>query len=197
MADRDPTPADRNTPIPGANDGASGVAVLTELGRAFQATPPPVTVALVALDLEDSGNTALTTGQPNQGYSIGTQHFVDNIGRWRPTEGVIVDMVGDRNLKLLREPNSVASDGALVNAVWSAGQRLGFGQFDNGSMVSLIDDHIPFIQAGIKCIDIIDFDYPGPGDSRFWHTLDDVPANCDGSSLRAVGQTLLEVIYNR
>ncbi|MCC7494535.1 MAG: M28 family peptidase [Fimbriimonadaceae bacterium] len=196
VADQDPDPAKRNQPILGANDGASGVAVLLELARHLQAAAPPRPVILVLFDFEDGGNTPLTTGQPLSGFSIGARHFAANIGRFRPREVIVVDMVGDPSLSLPREQNSVTSHPTLVDHVWQTAQSLGFTAFQNRLGLAITDDHIPLINIGVPAIDIIDFDYPGPNNHSFWHTTHDTPDNCRPESLRAVGQTLLNVIYD-
>lgn len=195
VADRDPDPAKRDQPILGANDGGSGVAVLLEVGRALTAQAPARPVILALFDLEDSGLTSLTTGEPYSGFSIGARWFSEHLGRWRPKEAILVDMVGDGHLSLPQEPNSLAAHRSLVESVWATANALGFSQFETRIGPTLTDDHLPLIAQGVPAIDIIDFDYPGPNDHRFWHTTADVPANCDPNSLRIVGQTLLQVIF--
>ncbi len=195
VADRDPDPALRTQPVLGANDGASGIAVLLELGRALQAQPPGRPVILACFDFEDSGNTALTTGQPHSGFSVGARYFANNLGALRPREAIIIDMIGDQHLTLPQEPNSLAAHPDLVRQVWATGQRLGFTAFSDTVGQPITDDHLPFIEVGVPAIDLIDFDYPGPNNHALWHTTHDVPANCSAESLRVVGQTLLQLIY--
>lgn len=197
VADEDPDPDRRGDPILGANDGASGVAVLLELARLFHANPPPRPIVVALFDWEDAGNTVLTAGMPLGGWSLGSQYFAANMGRFAPSEAIIVDMVGDRRLEILKERQSVLANPTLVNRIWSAAAAKGFTQFVNRSGGSITDDHVPLINAGVGAIDLIDLDYPGPNSNHFWHTHDDVPDNCDPESLRAVGQTILEVIYGR
>jgi len=195
VADQDPDPALRNQPILGANDGASGVAVLLELARHFQATPPPRTIHLAFFDLEDSGLTDLTVGEPYSGFSIGARYFAANMGRFQAEEGVLLDMVADANPHYPREPNSLNAAPALVNAIWQIGQQLGYTAFSDSVGPTITDDHLPLIAAGVPTVDIIDFDYPGPNRHAYWHTTHDTPANCSPAGLKATGQTLLQLIY--
>lgn len=196
VADQDADPNNRDEPILGANDGASGVAVLLELARQFAARPPARPVILAFFDLEDLGNTALTAGEPLFGFSLGSRHFAANMGALRPSEAIVVDMVGDANLQIPQEGNSVAGGPELVDELWRRGNALGFAQFEQRQISGIIDDHVPLIQVGVPAVDLIDFDYPGPNSNRYWHTLDDTVDKCSPASLRAVGQTLLDYLYN-
>lgn len=195
VADQDPDPNLRNQPILGANDGASGVAVLLELARHFQATPPPRTIIIAFFDLEDSGLTELTVGQPYSGFSIGARYFASNMGRFAPEEAVLLDMVADAHPHYPREPNSVNAAPTLVDVLWRTGQQLGFSAFSDSVGPAITDDHLPLIAAGVPAVDIIDFDYPGPNRHAYWHTTQDTPANCSPAGLQATGQTLLQFIY--
>lgn len=195
LADQDPTLGNRQTPIPGANDGASGVAVLTELARAFKASPPSQTIALVCFDLEDLGELPLTAAQPYLGFSLGARYFAANAGSHKAAAGILLDMIGDTNLAIYQEQYSLGANHLLVEQVWNAAAALGYKQFKNATGGGIIDDHKPLIDAGIPCIDLIDLDYPGPANNGYWHTLADTADHCSAASLKAVGQTLLQVIY--
>ncbi len=195
VADQDPDPSLRNQPVLGANDGASGVAVLLELARHFQATPPPRTIILALFDLEDAGLTDLTVGEPYSGFSIGARYFASHMGRFEAAEAVLLDMVADTNPRFPREPNSLAAAPALVDAIWRIGQQLGFTAFSDSVGPTMTDDHLPLIAAGVPAVDIIDFDYPGPNRHAYWHTTQDTPAHCSPAGLQATGQTLLQWIY--
>ena len=197
VADQDPDPAKRDQPILGANDGASGVAVLLELARHLQANPPPRTIILGLWDLEDSGLTDYTVGEPYSGFSIGARYFADNMGRWQPEEAVLLDMVADANPRYPREPNSVNATPTLVDVLWRTGQDLGFTAFTDASGPAITDDHLPLIAAGVPAVDIIDFDYPGPNQHIYWHTTQDTPDHCSTAGLQATGQTLLQHIYGQ
>ncbi len=155
LADRDPG-AGRSAPVPGANDGASGVAVLLELARTLPSDSIPVW--LVFFDAEDNG------GLDNREWIMGSRAFVAALTE-KPQAAVIVDMVGDADLNIYLERNS---DAALTAEIWAQAAALGYGEnFIAALKHDLIDDHIPFLEAGIPAVDIIDFDYP------YWHTAAD------------------------
>jgi Zn-dependent M28 family amino/carboxypeptidase len=191
MADQDSNSANRTKPIPGANDGASGVAVLLEVGRVFKAKKPKVQVIITFFDGEDF------TLRPND-YSnmfLGSKHFAQNMGKFRPDEAILIDMIGDSNLGVNRDTYSFDVAPTLYQRVLNAANSLGYANhFDRGTK-SVTDDHIPLIQAGVKAIDLIDFDYPDAS-NRFWHTLQDTPDKCSPNSLKIMGETLLKVVEN-
>jgi hypothetical protein len=179
VADQDATPANRATPVPGANDGASGVAVLLELGRVLPAYMDAGQLSgevwLVLFDAEDNGNL------PGSDWILGSRAFVAALAG-RPDRVVIVDMIGDADLEIQREQNS---DAGLTQEIWDVAARLGYSQFVNQMGPRMLDDHTPFLQAGIPAVDLIDFTYP------YWHTLEDTADKVAPASLEAVGQTLL------
>ena len=172
LADQDPGPG-RNAPVPGANDGASGVAVLLEMARSLPKDSIPIW--LVFFDAEDDGGIA------GRDWIMGSQAFVAAL-TFHPKAAIIVDMVGDANLNIYIERNSNA---ALVSEIWGQAARLGFDQqFIPTVKYSMEDDHTPFLKTGIPAIDIIDFDYP------YWHTAADTPDKVSPKSLEIVGETL-------
>ena len=172
LADRDPGPG-RNGPVPGANDGASGVAVLLELARSLPSDSIPVW--LVFFDAEDNG------GLDSRQWIMGSRAFVTTLS-FKPQAVVIVDMVGDSDLNLYIERNS---DTTLSAEIWAQAAALGYGNYFIATpKYELIDDHIPFLEEGIPVVEIIDFDYP------FWHTAADTPDKISPESLQAVGETL-------
>jgi len=172
VADRDPS--ESGLPVPGANDGASGVAVLLELARVMPRMRLGCDVQLAFFDAEDSGRIA------GWDWSLGSRHFAEQLST-APDAVVIVDMVGDRDLRLPRELNSTPD---LVDAIWAAAQAAGNEAFVDEPGPSLIDDHIPFIERGWPAADIIDFDYP------YWHTPQDTADKVSAESLGQVGRTL-------
>jgi hypothetical protein len=173
-ADRDPDPAKHSAPTPGANDGASGVAVLLELARVLPEKGIPVW--LVFLDAEDNGNL------PGWDWLLGSRAFVAALER-KPRAAVIVDMVGDADLNIYFEQNS---DTTLAAQIWAQAAELGYGRaFIPAPKYSILDDHVPFLEAGIPAVDIIDFDYP------YWHTAADTADKVSAASLQIVGETLL------
>ena len=180
FADNDPDPANHNLPVPGANDGASGVAVLLELARALPEDTVPAW--LVFFDAEDNGR--IDTWD----WILGSKEFVKN-NPIHPQAVVIVDMIGDADLNIYKEKNSNVE---LTNEIWSVAQSLEYGTvFIPDYKYSMFDDHTPFLQAGIPAIDIIDFDYP------YWHTLQDTPDKVSAESLQAVGETLQVWVMGR
>lgn len=184
LADLDPNPLFHDQPVPGANDGASGVAVLIELARLFDSLPPPVGVDLVFFDGEDGGDYGTQPGQ----WCQGSFHFASHLPtkyRW----AIIVDMIGDKDLQLPVEGNSFRLAPDLVNTVWTKAAELGETAFQYVRGVDIFDDHMPLLAKGIPAIDIIDFDYP------HWHTTDDTPDKCSPASLQTVGRVVVAVIY--
>ena len=180
LADIDPDPTKRSNPVPGANDGASGVAILIELARTLPDNSLPIW--LVFFDAEDNGNI------PGWEWILGSRYFVSNL-KTTPRAVIILDMVGDNDLNIYREMNS---NNELTSEVWKTAQTLGYeSYFIDMPKYSIIDDHIPFIEAGIPAVDIIDFDYP------FWHTTADTIDKISAESLEIVGSTILFWINNQ
>lgn len=183
-ADQEIEPTQRNKPILGANDGASGVAVLLELARLFAKKPPPVPVMIVLFDGEDFGPTS-------EHMFLGSRHFAKNVRKTTIRYGILLDMVGDKELTIYRERNSNERARWVVDKVWSTASKLNFNKvFSNQVKYTIIDDHVPLIDAGIPCIDVIDFDY------AYWHTLQDTVDKCSPDSLRIVGETIASVVYS-
>lgn len=187
-ADQSAAAADREKPVPGANDGASGTAILLQLADILARSPPPIGVDILLVDGEDYG-------PGTEDMFLGARHFAANLPPgYRPLYGVLLDMVGDRGLLLPPEGNSTRLAPEVVQRVWAVARDLGYGDTfvaSPGGYVS--DDHIPLNEAGIRTIDIIDFDY-GPG-NQYWHTPLDVPANTSAKSLDIVGEVVTELIY--
>lgn len=180
VADQDPDPAKQLDPVPGANDGASGVAVLLGLARALPKDSIPVW--LVFFDTEDDGDI------PGWDWLLGSKAFVDGLG-FHPEAAIIVDMIGDADQNIYIERNS---NPALVKEIWGVAADLGYkDSFISTPKYSMIDDHTPFLEAGIPAVDIIDFDYP------YWHTTQDTADKVSAESLGTVGNTLLEWIARR
>jgi Iap family predicted aminopeptidase len=179
-ADSDPDVANHTQPVPGANDGASGVAVLLELARSL---PGEVeNVWLVFFDAEDNGRI------DGWDWILGSREFAETIA-FQPRAVVIVDMIGDSDLNIFKERNS---NPKLTDEIWAVAESIGYGkQFIPEHKYSMLDDHTPFLEAGIPAIDIIDFDYP------YWHTVEDTPDKVSAESLEAVGRTLWVWIVNQ
>jgi len=184
-ANEDPDPKNHDTPVLGANDGASGVAVLLEVARLLHKHKAPVGVDIVLFDGEDAG----TSGSMNS-WAQGSQYFARTLApQDRPIFGVLIDMIGDADLVITKEANSLAAARPVVEKVWKIAQDLGCTAFKPELGSSIMDDHIPLLQIGIPCIDLIDLDYP------YWHTISDTPDKCSASSLDQVGRVLVHLIY--
>jgi glutaminyl-peptide cyclotransferase len=175
-ADQDVDPAARALAVPGANDGASGVAVLLGLARAL---PQDLSgqVWLVFFDAEDQGNLA------GWDWILGSRYFAGHLPGM-PEAVVVVDMIGDTDLEIYRERNS---DQALTDAIWETAAVLGYvDAFQNTYKHQMLDDHLPFLELGIPATLLIDFDY------AWWHTSGDTLDKVSADSLDAVGTTLYQ-----
>jgi Zn-dependent M28 family amino/carboxypeptidase len=182
------TPEARALPVPGANDGASGVAVLMQVAAHLAAEPPPIGVDLLFVDGEDYGPTG-------DDMYLGAKRFAVwwPRDRW-PEYGVLLDMVGDADPRFPVEGYSAEYAPHVVQRVWGVASRLGYGRYfplDIG--LALGDDHVPLNEAGIPTIDVIDFEY-GPGNA-YWHTPDDLPERTSATTLGIVGEVVLELIF--
>ena len=173
-ADHDPDPARINDPVPGANDGASGVAVLLELSRVL---PKDLKgeVWLAFFDSEDQGRL------PGWDWILGSRALAASLTA-NPDAVIVVDMIGDADLNIPQERNS---DPELTAQIWDTAARLGYGNsFLPQPGYSMTDDHTPFLEKGIRAVDIIDFDYP------YWHTTADTADKVSPQSLKIIGDTV-------
>lgn len=187
ISDQSTDPDDRDTPVPGANDGASGVSVLLALAELFALQPPPVGIDLLLVDGEDYGPTTAD-------MFIGSSRYAGEPLGGRPRYAVLLDMVGDRDPSFPVEGYSSRYAPGVVQRVWGIARDLGYGRFFPMTVRSPIqDDHVPLNEAGIPTIDIIDFDY-GPGNS-LWHTPHDVADNVSAATLEMVGELVAEIAY--
>ena len=191
-ADQEDLRQDRDQPIIGANDGASGVAILLELAKIMGENPPPIGVNLVFFDGEDLG----IPGE-NETYCQGSRFFAKNLPIPRPDEAINLDMVGDKQLVLPIERYSLEYHPKLVRHLWDRAKDMGLDAFIGRVDYAIYDDHIPLNEiAGIPSIDLIDFKYPNSY-ANFWHTMNDIPENCSEESLGQVGALMVDYIYNR
>jgi glutaminyl-peptide cyclotransferase len=199
FADQDT--ANKNKPILGANDGGSGVGVLLEIARTINASSvkPTIGIDIILFDGEDYGETEEYNGPMKDTYCLGSQYWAANLGDYSAFFGILLDMVGAKNAKFAKEGTSMQYGSEIVNMVWTTGNRLGFGNYFLDKKTAAITDDHTYInsRAKIPTIDIIEFNTSG--DSYFgdyWHTHDDNMSVIDRNTLKAVGQTLLEVLYN-
>lgn len=180
-ANQDADPSLASQPVPGANDGASGVAVLLEMARVMPEASSQ-NVWLVFFDAEDQGDL------PGWDWILGSQAFVENLTQ-PVKQAVIIDMIGDKDLDIYREKSSTQS---IVDEIWSDAASLDYSQyFINKPKYAMLDDQTPFLDAGIPAVDIIDFDYP------YWHTSADTADKVSPQSLKVVGDTLIQWLSER
>lgn len=199
-ADKEPDAERRLEPIPGANDGASGVGVLLEIARNFSLRDPEVGVDLLFVDAEDYGNST-GFGNNDETWCLGTQHWVENMPYKKASEmpvyGILLDMVGGRDAHFHQEAFSMQHAPAITNKVWAEAANLGYDDvFVNSPGGAVIDDHVFLSDAGIPTTDIIEtLNDRTASFPPTWHTHDDNLDNIDIESLEAVGRTVLNVVY--
>lgn len=192
VSDHDEDPELRSTPLVGANDGASGVAVLLHLMEIMGKTPPSRGVDLMFFDGEDSG----LSGAPTS-FCLGSQRlaatcrdFSNPLSAGTPIGVVILDMVGKKDLQIPMEGYSRVNAPAWTNAVFARAEKLGLKAFVPDQGPAVYDDHVPFLEQGIPAVDLIDFDFPQ------WHTTGDTPEVCSAASLEQVGRLMVDLIFN-
>jgi len=193
IADKDENMKNRNIPIIGANDGASGVAVLLEIGNMLKSLPlENIGIDILLVDGEDMGR----EGDVNN-FGLGTQIFSKKIPYPLPVYAICLDMVADKEQQFLMEQYSLMSNQKLVKDIWDLANYLGYNQFVYEVGPAIVDDHYFFSKlTGIPAIDIIDFNYPNANEN-YWHTLKDTPDKCSVESLEAVGTVVSTFIYHQ
>lgn len=191
-----------HTPIDGANDGASGVGVLLEIARQIQLQAPAVGIDIVFFDAEDYGIPDFYKGpyKPDT-WCLGSQYWgrIPHVSDYKARFGILLDMVGAKGAAFYYEGFSARTANNVMKKIWDTAERLGYGQYfikQEGGEVT--DDHVYVNRfRGIPCVDIIHYDIQGnTGFNPTWHTTDDTIENIDKATLQAVGQTVMEVIYN-
>jgi Zn-dependent M28 family amino/carboxypeptidase len=187
IAPNDADPAMRAVPIPGANDGASGVAVLLELARVISERKNELkhSIKLIFFDGED-----FSTGIENMLY--GSKHYAANMSadEIKSIEYfILIDMIGDKDLNIYQDINSVNAYPALTAHIFETANKLGLKGFIARPKYQIIDDHIPFINAGVPSAVLIDFDFP------YWHTLSDTADKVSADSLSQTGRLLEYLIF--
>lgn len=182
-----PSSIDKVAPVPGANDGGSGVAVLLGVLDALKKQPPTIGVDLLFVDGEDYGK----FGPPRVDVLVGSEYYAKHpVSIEKPTFVVLWDMVGDKDLRIPKEPGSQVAAPDVVDLVWGVASKMGYGHLfiDSSYNGPITDDHTPLIEAGFRAIDVIDIDYGS------WHTKHDTPDKLSKKSLEAVGNVAVGVI---
>ena len=185
-ADREPR-GRPNRPFLSANDGASGVAIALGIARAVKDTPLADRLVLAFFDAEDSG-----IQNVDESWCLGSRHAAANPPDWirRVRLGINLDMVGHRGLKLSREIHSLRAEPAAMARLWRTGRSLAPEIFTRGTVGPILDDHYPFIQAGVPYIDLIGLPY------AYWHRMQDTPEQCDAGVMERLALVLIEFIKN-
>jgi glutaminyl-peptide cyclotransferase len=182
-ADFDDNDDVRDQPIPGANDGASGTAVLLEIANVLKTNKPDLGIDLLFVDGEDYG-----PQEPDM--YLGAKYFAATAGAYRPLYGVLIDMVGDKTPRFPVEDYSLQNAPEVVRRIWDLAEELGYGgYFPRTNQGAVGDDHVPLNKAGIRTADIIDCCDPP------WHTTKDNVENASPTGLGVVGAVLLELIF--
>ena len=195
VSDQAEDPAQRSLPVPGANDGASGVGLFIALGDVLKKFPPTVGVDLLFVDGEDYG----TFGPPDVDVLLGSSYFAANMpAGYQPIFGVLFDMIGDADLSIPQESNSLDRAPEVVSRVWDTAAKLGYQRyFPPRTGYAVTDDHIPLLDKGLRVIDVIDLDYLGPpGSSKpnYHHTTDDTLDKVSARSLKIMGDLAYALI---
>ncbi|MBI3789476.1 MAG: M28 family peptidase [Gemmatimonadetes bacterium] len=178
--------AQRKLPTPGANDGASGVALLIGVAEGLKHAPPSVGVDLLFVDGEDWGDFKTDTD-----VLLGSRYFAEHLpdSAYAPLFGVLFDMIGDADLQIYQEGNSLQQAPDVVARVWAQAKALGHEKlFIPENKWTVTDDHIPLLKKGLHVIDVIDLDYP------YHHTREDTIDKVSAASLVAVGQVALALV---
>lgn len=193
-ADEDSDAGKRRKPVDGANDGASGVAVLLETARVLGANPLPSDkgVDILFVDAEDWG-----TDDNEESWAMGANYFVSNpiLPGYKPQRGILLDMVGSKDATFYKEYFSEIAAPSLNAEIWNIAGSLGYDKLFLPEVASAVtDDHRPLIAAGIPCIDIIDY-RKDKGFDPVWHTTSDNMDNISAETLGAVGNTIVTFLY--
>jgi glutaminyl-peptide cyclotransferase len=180
VSDQAEDPAQRKLPMPGANDGASGVGLFIALGDALKKRPPATGVDLLFVDGEDYGNF-----DTMQDVLMGSTYFASHLPSptYRPLFGVLWDMIGDKDLLIKQEVNSVVQAPEVVRKVWDQAKELGHDDVfvEQQTPYAITDDHVPLLKAGLRVIDVIDYEYP------YHHRPSDTIDKISAKSLSIVG----------
>ncbi|MFC1731003.1 M28 family peptidase [candidate division KSB1 bacterium] len=199
FADHDPDPNMHETPIVGANDGASGVGVLIEIARQLQINKPNIGVDIIFFDIEDYGEPHdLQTGKVDT-WGLGSQYWSKNphVVNYQPRYGILLDMIGAKDATFTREAYSMEYASDIVKKVWDIGTKIGYSRyFLNNNTGYITDDHYYVNKISrIPMIDIIHINPENHGFFEHWHTVNDNMEHIDKNTLKAVGETVLTVLF--
>jgi glutaminyl-peptide cyclotransferase len=185
---------DRDKAFDGANDGAASAAMLLEVARQLAAADIKTGIDIILFDLEDYGKSEIENS-----YCYGSQYWANNkhITGYQARFGILLDMAAGANATFTKEGTSMQYAPEIVDMVWKAAANAGYGNyFVQDQSAGIIDDHYYINKAGIRCIDIIHYEYTAPSHFwKHWHTHEDTMDKIDRNTMKAVGQTLLEVIF--
>lgn len=200
-ADNDPDENNHHKPILGVNDGASGVGVILEIARQISMKQPEIGIDLILFDAEDYGTPQFYKGNFKEGtWCLGSQYWgrTQHVDKYNARYGILLDMVGGKNSAFYYEKYSSRTANGPMKKIWNKAHEAGFGKYfikETGQEVT--DDHIYVNElARIPCVDIINYDEGNGSFGETWHTVNDNMDNIDKNTLKAVGQTVMEVIYN-
>lgn len=187
ISDSDKYKGDRNQPVPGASDGASGVALLLGVADVLKKSPAKIGVDLLFVDGEDYGD---FNAKPASDVLIGSRYYAQNLPPGpTPLYAILFDMIGDKNLDIYQEGNSLLGAPEVVDLVWKVAKEVGHGDvFRASPKHTLTDDHVELQKVGIRAIDVVDFDYPS------WHTPDDTIDKVSAQSLQVVGDVAMALL---
>jgi glutaminyl-peptide cyclotransferase len=183
-AEEDESEANWDRPIPGANDGTSGIAVMLEIARLLSREPlAEFGIDYILFDGEEYGRPG------NDEYCQGSRYLSHHLDAWYrerlPEGAIIMDMVADSDLSIPKESNSISGARWLVNLVWGTARDRGESAFNPSRTISIVDDHVPLNEVGVPSILLIDYDYP------YWHTHGDTMERVSAESLTRVGNVVL------
>jgi len=201
FADEDANPANYRKPIDGADDGGSGVGVLLEIARQIGNQRPEMGVDIIFFDAEDYGTPKFEDGYNPDSWCLGSQFWSKNphIPNYKAEYGILLDMVGAKDATFFKEYTSVRYASQYVEKVWETARKLGYGKyFINKAGGGIIDDHVPVNEVRrIPSLNIIHYSIDNnAGFGAHWHTMNDTMDIISKETLKAVGQTVLTVIFN-